>query len=108
LASDRDSGVELDKAPLMRCALMRMGSEKYEFVWSFHHIILDGCSWPILLQDIWGFYSSIKGDLPFNLAPPRPYRDYITWLQQQDIAQGEEFWRETLSGFTASTSLGIM
>ena len=107
LASDRDSGVELDKAPLMRCALMRVGEEKYEFVWSFHHIILDGWSWPVLLKDIWAFYSSIKGDRPLNLAPLRPYRDYITWLQQQDMARAEEFWREALSGFTVSTPLVV-
>src|SRR5439155_12164727 len=37
---------------------------------------------------------------------PRPYRDYITWLQQQDLARAEAFWRHTLAGVTP-TLLGF-
>jgi non-ribosomal peptide synthetase component F len=41
-----------------------------------------------------------------NLLPrPRPYRDYIAWLQQQNRAQAELFWRQKLKGFTAPTPL---
>ncbi|MEW6738209.1 MAG: AMP-binding protein, partial [Acidobacteriota bacterium] len=38
----------------------------------------------------------------------RPYRDYIAWLQQQELSKAEIFWRERLKGFTTPTSLTII
>ena len=38
-------------------------------------------------------------------ATAEPYRNYIGWLQKQDLAQAERFWRETLKGFTGPTRL---
>ncbi|WP_407883238.1 condensation domain-containing protein, partial [Scytonema sp. NUACC26] len=38
--------------------------------------------------------------------PARPYREYIDWLQQQDIAGAKSFWQQTFQGFEAPTPLG--
>ncbi|MBE8986710.1 non-ribosomal peptide synthetase [Nostoc sp. LEGE 12450] len=104
---DKEQNFELDKAPLMRFVLFRLADETYHFVWSFHHILLDGWSWPILFKEIFAFYESITNNQPLYLAPTRSYRDYINWLQQQDLSRAEEFWRRTLEGFTASTPLVV-
>ena len=42
-----------------------------------------------------------------HLPPPRPYRDYIAWLQRQDLSEAEAYWRRTLAGFEAPTALPI-
>lgn len=107
LDSDREQGFELDKAPLMRFVLIRVADEIYQFVWSFHHILLDGWSWPVLFKELFAFYESIKNSQQLYLAPTRPYRDYISWLQQQDLAQAKAFWQRNLEGFTAPTPLVI-
>ena len=74
-------------------------------MWSFHHLVVDGWSMGLILADVFAFYAALpQGEEP-RLAPPRPYRDYITWAQGQDAAQAEEFWRRTLAGFTAATPL---
>ncbi|MHC0065903.1 amino acid adenylation domain-containing protein [Nostoc sp. UIC 10890] len=104
---DKEQSFELDKAPLMRFVLFRLANETYHFVWSFHHILLDGWSWPILFKEIFAFYESITNNQPLYLAPTRSYRDYINWLQQQDLSSAEEFWRRTLDGFTAATPLVV-
>jgi amino acid adenylation domain-containing protein len=104
---DKEQSFELDKAPLMRFVLFRLADETYHFVWSFHHILLDGWSWPILFKEIFAFYESITNNQQLYLAPSRSYRDYINWLQQQDLSSAEEFWRRTLEGFTASTPLVV-
>ena len=44
LAEDRARGFDLTEAPLMRFTLIRMGESAYEFVWSHHHLLLDGWS----------------------------------------------------------------
>ncbi len=108
LNSDREQGFELDKAPLMRFVLIRVADETYQFVWSFHHILLDGWSWPILFKELFAFYESIKNGQELYLAPTRPYRDYIiSWLQQQDLSQAKAFWQQNLEGFTAPTPMVV-
>ncbi|MBD6619328.1 amino acid adenylation domain-containing protein [Komarekiella sp. 'clone 1'] len=107
LNTDKEQSFEVDKAPLMRFVLFRLADETYHFVWSFHHILLDGWSWPILFKEIFAFYDSINNNQQLYLAPSRSYRDYINWLQQQDLSSAEEFWRRTLEGFTAPTPLVV-
>ncbi|MEH1944140.1 MAG: amino acid adenylation domain-containing protein [Nostoc sp.] len=105
LDSDRKQGFELDKAPLMRFALIRVADETYEFVWSFHHLLVDGWSWPIIFKELFALYESIQNGQQLYLAPSRPFRDYINWLQQQDLAGAKAFWQQNLQGFTAPTPL---
>src|ERR1035438_6498924 len=51
LAEDRPRGIDLNRAPLMRCTVVRIRPDLALFVLTFHHIILDGWSVPILLQE---------------------------------------------------------
>ncbi|MEH1980819.1 MAG: amino acid adenylation domain-containing protein [Nostoc sp.] len=105
LDTDRKQGFELDKAPLMRFALIRVADETYQFIWSFHHLLLDGWSWPIIFKELFALYESIQNGQQLYLAPIRPYRDYINWLQQQDLAGAKAFWQQNLEGFSAPTPL---
>jgi hypothetical protein len=41
LKQDRAFTFSMEKAPLMRCTLIKTGSESYKFIWTFHHIILE-------------------------------------------------------------------
>jgi amino acid adenylation domain-containing protein len=100
-------GMELTKPPLMRLALMRTGEETYWFVWTRSHLLLDGWSGAILLREVFAFYEANSRGQELSLERSRPYRDYILWLKQQDMAQAENFWRQTLKGFTAPTPLNI-
>ncbi|MBD2339089.1 amino acid adenylation domain-containing protein [Calothrix sp. FACHB-156] len=106
LVSDRTQGFKLDQAPLMRCALLRLREHTYEFVASFHHLLVDGWSLPILFQEVFAFYETGNRGERISLTTPRPYQDYINWLQHQDITAAENFWRQNLQGFTAPTPLG--
>jgi amino acid adenylation domain-containing protein len=107
LKADRGQGFELDQAPLMRCALIQMAKDTYQFVWSFHHLLMDGWCLSIILKEVFAFYEAFKQTDNLYLDAPRPYRDYITWLQQQDLSQAETFWRQALQGFTAPTPLVV-
>lgn len=105
LQADRVQGFVLDKAPLMRFTLIRVADDTYEFVWSFHHLLIDGWSWPILCKEVFAFYSALLKGKYLYLNTPRPYRYYINWLQQQDLRAAEIFWRQQLHGFTSPTRL---
>ncbi|MBD2418345.1 AMP-binding protein, partial [Anabaena cylindrica FACHB-243] len=107
LDTDRKRGFELSKAPLMRLILIRLTDTSYHFAWSHHHLLLDGWSVPIIFLEVLVHYKGLcQCDRPI-LKSPRPYRDYIAWLQQQNLTEAQVFWQEKLKGFTAPTPLGV-
>jgi len=106
LREDRRRGFKLTEAPLMRLALIRTADDFYQLVWTYHHLLLDGWSLPLLLKEVAFFYEALRRGEDRQLAPSRPFRDYIAWLKQQDLSQAGAFWRRTLKGFSAPTPLG--
>ncbi len=104
---DRRRGFDLTAAPLMRVALFRLADAHYKCIWTFHHALIDGRSYPSVLKEVFAFYEAFCQGQDLQLETPRPYRDYIVWLQQQDSSKSEAFWRQMLEGFTAPTPLPV-
>ena len=99
--------LEFDKAPLMRLILIRQREDTYYLLWTVHHLLLDGWSRPLILQEVWTCYQAFRQGRAPLLHQPRPYRDYILWLQQQDHASAEKFWRKEIESFDTPTPLGV-
>ena len=105
LTTQRQQGFALNQAPMMHCTLILVSEQTYKFLWSSHHILLDGWGSSIIFKEVLNFYQAeCLGDSS-NLPTPVPYKNYIGWLQQQDSVTAEAFWRRTLSGFKAPTPL---
>jgi surfactin family lipopeptide synthetase C len=107
LCADRARGFALNRAPLIRMALIRLTDDTYRFIWGYHHILLDGWSVPLILREVFIAYQAFCRGKSAYLERRRPYADYIAWLQQQSLAEAEAFWRQTLKGFTAPTPLSV-
>ncbi|MBW4649607.1 MAG: amino acid adenylation domain-containing protein [Kastovskya adunca ATA6-11-RM4] len=107
LQAERRQGFELSKAPLMRLTLIQLTEATYHLIWSHHHLLLDGWSTQLIFKEVIAYYEAFCQDQQLSLERPRPYRDYIAWLQQQDLSQAEAFWREKFKGFTAPTPLSV-
>ncbi len=107
LFADRARGFRLDRPPLSRFALIRLAPDSYQFVWSFHHLLLDGWSLALVLKEVMALYAALAGGQDLRLGPVRPYREYVAWLNRPDAASSEAFWKDWLKGFTAPTALGI-
>jgi amino acid adenylation domain-containing protein len=105
LAKDREADFEFSRAPLMRLTLLRTGEDAYYFTWSSHHILLDAWCKQQLFEEVFAHYEAYRHGKDIELARPRPYRDYIAWLKQQDLKLAEDFWRRELRGFTSPTTL---
>jgi hypothetical protein len=104
--ADFKQGFDLVRAPLMRITLIKIEPDLYEFVWSFHLLLMDGWSMQVILRELLALYHGLVAGKPANLPPPVLYRDFINWLQQQPEDQAEGYWRKTLAGFTTPTPLG--
>jgi amino acid adenylation domain-containing protein len=107
LREDRRRGMELSEAPLMRLALFRLADRSYRFVWSYHHLLLDGWSVALLVRRVFAVYRALTHGDRVQLERVRPYRDFIAWLKAQDRSRAESFWRLALAGFRAPTPLPL-
>ena len=107
ITEDQQRSFDLSRAPLVRLTLAQLAENRYRFLWSFHHILLDGWSMPLLLKEIFFYYNAYRNNQEAELEKPRPYKDYIAWLRKQDPAATEGFWRETLKGFSVPTALVV-
>src|SRR5581483_4282174 len=107
LQADRVQGFDLAEAPLMRLVCIQLAEDIYQLIWSYHHILLDGWSLPLVLSEIFSLYEAHTHGQSLQLKPALPYRSYISWLKRQDMKQAEAFWRKALQGFTTPTSLGV-
>jgi amino acid adenylation domain-containing protein len=101
LAEDRGLGFDLAKPPLQRLYVVRLGTERYGLAWSHHHLLLDGWSVPIFMNEVMARYQILTTAGPPPPPPPAapPFRDYIAWLRQQDLAAAQRFWTDTMAGF---------
>ncbi|WP_420029615.1 non-ribosomal peptide synthase/polyketide synthase [Pseudomonas parafulva] len=86
--AEREQGFDLAQAPLLRLTLARTGDDRYQLIYTSHHILLDGWSNSQLLGEVLQHYAgqalkSLNGR----------YSDYIGWLQRQDKQASEAFWR---------------
>ena len=105
LARERTRGFRLDRPPLLRFGLVRVADDAWRFLWCCHHLLLDGWSRPLVLEEVAAAYEALgRGESP-AFEPRPPFRDYIRWLGEQDLAAAERFWRRTLSGFPAATAI---
>jgi amino acid adenylation domain-containing protein len=103
----RRDGFDLSHAPMMRVALLHLGPDRHQFVWTHHHLQLDGWSVPIVMAEVIAAYSALRDGREPPYQSRRPFRDYIAWLQQQDRGAAERFWRDYLAGFTEPTQLTV-
>ena len=106
LKRDRRLGFNLAQAPISRFRLIHLEEETYQFIWSFHHLLADGWSIPILWQEVLSCYqANCQRRISATRPSVRPYRDYIAWLQSQNSTSAEGFWHQQLQGFTEPTPL---
>ncbi|RMM79781.1 Pyoverdine sidechain peptide synthetase II, D-Asp-L-Thr component, partial [Pseudomonas syringae pv. maculicola] len=90
--ADRQQGFDLAQGPLLRLAVLRTADDRWQLIYTSHHILMDGWSSSRLLGEVLQRYS---GQMPPKQAGR--YRDYIQWLQDQDADVSERFWTAELA-----------
>ncbi|MEL6353416.1 MAG: alpha/beta fold hydrolase [Cyanobacteria bacterium J06627_28] len=108
LVCDRTLGFDFTQAPIMRLTLIRLGETEYEMIWSCHHLMLDGWSGTLVINQVLAHYEALQTERPPVLSAAPSYQSYIRWLAQQDMAAAESFWRKTLAGFTLPTPVPVV
>ncbi|WP_445571552.1 non-ribosomal peptide synthetase [Pseudomonas sp. E102] len=102
---------DLEKGPLLRVALLRLAEDDHLLLVTMHHIIADGWSMNVLIEEFSRLYAAASQGQIAALAPlPLQYADYGSW-QRQWLAQGEAdrqlaYWKQQLGDEHPTLALG--
>lgn len=103
--NDRQKLFELSKDILIRFTAFKTGEKKYRIYISFHHIILDGWSLPLLVKELFNNYKRILNNLSINNSGPCIYSEYIKWICGKNTDKAMDYWKNHLSGLTGITGV---
>lgn len=97
---------DLAKGPLIRTTLLCLEATKHLLLLTLHHIVTDGWSLALFLQEITMFYrASVSGQLATLAELPLQYADYAVWqrrqLQGEKLAALLSYWRKQLANMPA-------
>ncbi len=96
---------DVSKAPLIRLCLVKLSSQRYRFIWTYMHAIIDGWSGPIILKEVFDVYDRIEKNLPLERQSTGDYVEYIRWLKTKDNDVAMGFWRQYLTCYEQQTRL---
>ncbi|MBA1292719.1 amino acid adenylation domain-containing protein [Pseudomonas lurida] len=94
---------DLQQGPLMRVSLLRLAEDEHVLVLVQHHIVSDGWSMQVLVEELVQLYAACsQGQAPQLPALPIQYADYAVW-QRHWMDAGEKdrqlaYWRDRLGG----------
>ncbi|MGV9340477.1 non-ribosomal peptide synthase/polyketide synthase [Streptomyces sp. NPDC003688] len=100
-ADERAHRFDLARPPLLRCALVRLDAERSRLILTFHHIVADGWSLPVLHRELLALY----GDEPAPLDEPAAYSAYLARIARADRETAREAWRTALAGVEEPTRM---
>ncbi|MCP4224690.1 MAG: amino acid adenylation domain-containing protein [Actinomycetia bacterium] len=104
LTADRLSDFDLGSGPLHRFVVAELGPESWWVLWSFHHSILDGRSFPIVLREVFELYDNGL-DLPLAVRPD--FQIYVDAIRDQDLSSARAYWTKRLEHFETASSIVV-
>ncbi|WP_374091361.1 non-ribosomal peptide synthase/polyketide synthase, partial [Pseudomonas sp. TH10] len=105
LKSEREAGFDLLNQAPFHLRLIRVGAARYWFMMSNHHILIDAWCRSLLMNDFLEIYTALGEGREAQLSLPPRYRDYIAWLQRQNLAEARQWWKDNLQGFERTTPI---
>ncbi|MGO4263836.1 condensation domain-containing protein, partial [Lysobacter sp. TAB13] len=101
---------DLAQGPLIRGRLLRLSEHEHVLLVTQHHIVSDGWSIGVLVQEVSALYDAYRQGQPDPLPPlPIQYADYAAWqrgwLQGETLQRQSNYWRDQLQGAPAVLEL---
>ncbi|MCD9120743.1 non-ribosomal peptide synthetase [Cupriavidus sp. UGS-1] len=93
---------DLEQGPLLRVRLLRLADDDHILLVTMHHIVSDGWSMNVVIDEFARLYAGFVSGQPAQLAPlPIQYADYAAW-QKQWLEAGElerqlRYWKSHLA-----------
>ena len=100
IAQEQEKPFDLTSAPLLRAGLARTEDSSHVLVLVIHHIVSDGTSQGILLQELSELYRGRVEGRPASLpAPLLRYADFAAWQRSRAAQAGPDlaYWKQQLN-----------
>jgi amino acid adenylation domain-containing protein len=96
--SDSLNEFRLNIAPVMRMTVFQLPGNRTRWYWTRHHMLADGWSTSIILQELKQIYNSLANGTEISLPAAGSYRKHIDWLQEKGCQQesDRQFWIDYL------------
>lgn len=104
-SADEQQGFQLTRQVPLRLSLYKMADQRWCLFWSFHHILLDGWSVNLLMQEMGQIYAALLAKKAPALPPVLPFKHYLQWIEKQQQSTGREFWQTYLEAYDTGISL---
>ncbi len=96
LREDARQPFDLARGPLLRCRLARFHPQFHVLLFTVHHLVCDGASLGIILNEMSEIYSGERRGMPCELPPALRYVDYArkqaSLLQSPEKQRAEHYW----------------
>src|ERR1019366_7664721 len=89
----------------MRLSLIRLTEDPYRMLWTAHHILFDGWSLPVMIEEFLTAYGQLLSGNQVPKTEEDRYEDYIRYLERQDKEAAEHYWRNYLKDLEQGTLL---
>lgn len=107
LAQERAAPFDLRTPPLLRVRAVRADDRAWHLVITYHHIVVDGWSIPLIHAELAELLGAAVAGRPAQLPEPHPFREFVTWQHRQADAPGDRrYFTDLLGDLTAATPLG--
>jgi amino acid adenylation domain-containing protein/non-ribosomal peptide synthase protein (TIGR01720 family) len=105
LAEELHQGFDLAREVPFRLRLIQLAPERFGFVFSNHHVLLDAWCRMGIVDEFFKIYDGLLKGVPVQLPVPSRYRDFIALLEGWDQGASKQFWTDNLRGFERPTPL---
>lgn len=105
---DLERGFHLQNDSLMRLNIISYSQDKHYFLFSFHHIIVDGWCMTVIFGDFLKYYQLLNSGLRYSDVERKvelekescaEYKEYIEWLEEQDMESGLRYWKSLIESY---------
>lgn len=90
---------DLENGPLFRSCVFRHNVDEYTLLMTFHHIICDGWSMDVLLQDLSQIYSAKLYSKESSLKSPSQFSEYVEHILNREYLENSaiDYWKRVYS-----------
>ena len=90
---------DLEASPMLRLRLFRLGPTEHVLLFVTHHIVFDGWSETLFINELSILYESfVTGETVHHPEPAIQYADYAHWQQGQAWDAAVAYWKRKLAG----------
>lgn len=92
LVTDRNAGFDYDKPPLVRLYFIYLPQDQHRFIFTFHHLLIDGWCSSILFDELSHIYKRLVENKAPKLFQKKPFKTFIEWVLNNNNEIAKDFF----------------